>query len=124
MQSVTTLSTVRVGNHSLTAAEQAAGVPQRLPFVDAAGDPVDPDQVVLWLQYEEEWRRSFAYPTAGPEDAGTLSKESTGRFYMDWTPDALEDGKWFWRLTGAMDLATSRTDEGVFYVKRSPVTLP
>jgi hypothetical protein len=118
MQSVSVATTVRVGNHTLTPAEVAAGAPQRLPFVDEAGAPVDPDTVRLWLLAPTGDQRSFAYPTAGTGDAGVLTKQETGRFYVDWTPDDPEDGVWRWLLAGAMTLGSSQSDQDVFYVRR------
>jgi len=121
MQSVCTLTTVRVGNHALTSQEQAAGVPPRLPFVDEDGVPVDPSQVALWLQAAGPnggTVRTFAYPTAGPNDTGLLTKETTGRFYVDWTPDDPEDGLWTWHLVGATTGGASQSDQDVFYVRR------
>ncbi len=118
MQSVSVATTVRVGNHLLTTQEQAAGVPQRLPFVDDAGAPVDPDSVRLWLTAPTGTQRGFAYPTAGTGDAGVLTKQETGRYYVDWTPDDPEDGVWRWTLAGAMTLGTAQSDQDVFYVRR------
>ena len=118
MQSVCVATTVRVGNHLLTAPEQAAGVPQRLPFVDDAGDPVDPDAVALALTAATGETRTFGYPAAGPDDAGVLTKQETGRFYVDWAPAGPEDGVWRWYLVGAMSLGTSQSDQDVFYVRR------
>jgi hypothetical protein len=111
-------TTVRVGNHLLTAQEQAAGAPQRLPFVDENGAPVDPDSVALLLTAPTGTTRSFGYPTAGPEDAGVLEQQETGRFYVDWTPEEAEDGVWRWALAGAMELGTSQSDQDVFFVRR------
>ena len=119
MQSVSVATTVRVGNHLLTAAEQAAGVPQRLPFVDEAGAPVDPDQVAVALTNAGGTTRTFGYPTAGPDDAGVLTRQEAGRFYVDWTPAGAEDGLWRWYLVGATDLGSSQSDQDVFYVKRA-----
>lgn len=118
MQSVTVATTVRVGNHLLTAAEQRAGAPQRLPFVDEAGAPVDPDTVALALTAADGVTRTFGYPAAGPDDAGVLTQQATGRFYVDWTPADGADGLWRWALAGAMTLGTSQSDQDVFYVRR------
>lgn len=123
MQSVCVATTVRVGNHLLTAEEAAAGQPQRLPFVDGDGAPVDPDQVALSLTAATGVTHTFGYPDAGPTDAGVLTKQETGRFYADWTPGlpagaAAEDGLWRWRLVGAMTLGSAQSDQDVFYVRR------
>jgi hypothetical protein len=118
MQSVCVATTVRVGNHLLTPAEQAAGVPQRLPFVDADGQPVDPDSVALLLTAPTGTTRSFAWPTQGAEDTGLLTRQEVGRFYADWTPDDPEDGVWRWALAGGMTLGASQSDQDVFFVRR------
>jgi len=123
VQSVSVATTVRVGNHTLTPQEQAAGVPEREPFVDAGGTPIDPDQVAIWLVAPTGQARSFAYPTAGTTDSGTVTKQQTGRFYVDWTPDTPEDGVWRWYLVGAMTLGAGQSDQDVFYVRR-PIAGP
>ena len=119
MQSVTVATTVRVGNHLLTAAEQTAGAPQRLPFVDAVGAPVDPDAVALALTAADGTTRTFGYPAAGPDDAGVLVRLEVGRFDTDWAPATPEDGLWRWYLVGAMSLGASQSDQDVFYVRRA-----
>jgi hypothetical protein len=118
------LTSVRIGNHTRSSAEQQAGLPPREPFVDDDGAPVDPDQVSLWLVAATGAQRSFAWPTAGPDDDGTLTQEETGRFYVDWTPDDDEDGLWRWFLVGAMTLGTAQSDQDVFYVRRPIAGLP
>jgi hypothetical protein len=118
MQSVTVATTVRIGNHTLTAAESAAGLAQRLPFVDEAGAPVDPDVVTLALTAPTGTTFGFAYPAPGPDDAGTLTKQEDGRFYVDWTPAAGEDGVWRWFLKGEMELGAGQGDQDVYYVQR------
>jgi len=124
MQSVTVATTVRVGNHLLTAAEQAAGAPPRLPFVDADGAPVDPDAVALALTAADGTTRTFGYPAAGPEDTGVLVRQEVGRFYTDWAPATAEDGLWRWYLVGAMSLGPSQSDQDVFYVRRAIAPAP
>jgi hypothetical protein len=123
VQSVTVATTVRVGNHALTAAEQAAGVPDREPFVDPTGTPIDPSSVAIWLTAPTGQVRSFAYPTPGPTDEGAVAKETTGRYYVDWTPDTPEDGVWRWYLVGAMSLGAGQSDQDLFYVRR-PIAGP
>lgn len=124
MQSVCLDSTVRVGNHLLTAAEAAAGLPPRDPFMGWDGAPTDPDRVDLKLTAPTGEIHTFGYPDAGPTDSGTLTKEETGRYYVDWTPgmppagSADDDGLWRWKLKGFMTLGTSRSDKDVFYVER------
>jgi hypothetical protein len=118
MQSVCVWSTVTVGNHLLTEAEQAAGAPQRLPFVDDDGAPVDPDEVSIALVAPTGEQRTFAYPAPGPDDAGGLDHPETGRFSVAWTPTADEDGLWRWFLVGGMSLGTGWSDQDVFYVRR------
>ena len=118
MQSSSVGTTVRVGNHTLTPEEQAAGVPDREPFVDDTGAPVDPDTVALGLLAPTGLRRTFGYPAAAPEDTGVLTREETGRFYVDWTPAGDEDGVWSWFLVGGMTGGASLSDQDVFYTKR------
>ena len=124
MQSVAVATTVRVGNHTLTPDEAAAGVPQRDPFVGEDGLPVDPSTVGIWLQAPTGQVRSFAYPAAGAGDTGVVTKQETGRFYVDWTPDDPEDGVWRWFLVGAMTFGSSLSDQDVFYAKRPIVPVP
>lgn len=118
MQTATALTTVRVGNHTRSPEEIAAGAPDRLPFVDGAGVPTDPDEVRLRLGPKQGPTYTFAYPTVGPDDQGLVQKEATGRFYVDWTPQADEDGLWVWELVGAMDPGSSMSDQDAFYTKR------
>lgn len=118
MQSVCVATTVRVGNHLLTAEEAAAGQPQRLPFADEDGAPVDPDTVLLALTAATGETRTFAYPDVGPDDSGVLTRQEAGRFYVDWTPLDPEDGLWRWALVGGMSLGTAQSDQDVFYVRR------
>jgi hypothetical protein len=124
VQTGSVLSTWTVGNHVLTAAEVAAGAPQRPPFVDDDGAPVDPDEVTVALTAPtgEQW--TFRYPTPGPADSGGLDHPETGRFSVAWTPAASEDGLWRWFLKGAMTLGTGWTDQDVFYVRRPVAALP
>lgn len=121
MQTATALTTVRVGNHTRSPEEIAAGAPDRLPFVDADGAPVDPDEVRLALAAPTGVVYTFAYPTVGTGDAGLVQQEAVGRFYVDWTPQGEEDGVWGWFLLGAMAPGSSMSDQDVFYTKR-PLT--
>jgi hypothetical protein len=123
MQSVCAATTVRVGNHSLTAEEVAAGVPQRLPFVekvDGVNVPVDPDVVRLRIITAAGTTYSFRYPAAGPTDDGVLATEETGRFYVDWTPGYTEDGLVQWFLEAGQTLGTGQSDQDVFSVRVPP----
>lgn len=122
MNSTAVGSTVRVGNHALSAAEVEAGAPDRLPYVDDDGAPVDPATVRIWLQAPTGDVRRFSYPTVDPADEGLVQQESTGRFYVDWTPVGGEDGLWRWMSEGA-DTGSAVTDQDVFYVKR-PIAGP
>lgn len=118
------LTTVTVGNHLLTAAEQAAGAPQRPPFVDAAGEPVDPDVVRLRLTAPTGEDRWFRYPAAGPADVGVCERQEVGRFFVQWTPADPEDGRWTWFLVGEMTLGTGWSDQDAFFVQRSSAARP
>jgi len=119
MLTLTPLSTVTVGNHLLTAAEQAAGAPQRPPFVDEDGVPVDPDVVRIRLTAPTGVTRSFRYPAPGPDDVGVCERQEAGRFFVQWTPTEPEDGPWAWALEGALTLGTGWSDQDVFYVQRA-----
>lgn len=124
MQSVCLATSVRVGNHVVTAEEAAAGVAPRKPFIDETGAPVDPDFVGLALTAATGQIRTFAYPTAGPTDTGVLTKQETGRFYVDWAPGLpvgpqAEDGLWGWTLTATRTLGQPQSDQDVFFVRRA-----
>lgn len=123
MQSSSVGTTVRVGNHTLSAEELAAGVPPRAPFTDAAGAPADPPAVRLALEEPGGVVRTFGWPTGEAGDSGLLTKESAGRFYTDWTPDVDEDGLWAWFLSGGDAGTTGHTDQDTFFVKRPPMAL-
>ena len=121
MQTTSVGSTWRLGNHALTAEEAAAGVPERLAFVERVDGvlvPADPDAVTMGLTAPTGETRTFGWPDAGPTDTGTLEAESTGRFYVDWTPEAGEDGLWRWQMDARWTLGTSQSDQDVFCVKR------
>ena len=96
MQSSSVASTVRVGNHALTAGEAAAGQPARWPFVDEDGAPVDPDAVALALTAPTGETRTFAWPTAGPTDSGALEQEERGASSWTGRRGRREDGLWRW----------------------------
>lgn len=119
MQTESVLTTVRVGNHTRSAEEIAAGAPDRLPYVDEDGEPVDPDEVTVTLTAPTGAAYHFSYPTIGPEDEGAVQQESTGRFYVDWTPQRDEDGLWTWEQYAART-GSSVNDQDPFYVKRPP----
>ena len=120
MQTVATESTVKVGNHSLTPAEAAAGVPPRQPFVDANSVAADPQTVRIFLHDPTGTVRSFSWPTAQTGDTGPVTRQEVGRFYVRWTPDQPEDGMWRWFLVGVGQPTptASTSDQDVFYVKR------
>lgn len=120
MQTESVLTTVRVGNHTRSAEEVAAGAPDRLPYVDENGDPVDPDTVRVFLGAPDGTVYTFAYPTIGAGDEGLVQQESTGRFYVDWTPAEDEDGLWAWVQTAGRT-GSSVADQDVFFVKRPPL---
>lgn len=111
-------TTWTLGNHLLTDAEAAAGLPQRDPFFGADGLPVDPDEVVLDVTAATGTTDRYRWPTAGPDDAGALTQQETGRFFVAVTPVEGEDGLWRWWLRGAMLAGTAASDQDVFYVQR------
>ena len=111
-------ATVRVGNHTMTPEETAAGAPLRLPYVDEDGAPVDPDSVTITFRAPDGTRLDYAWPTVAVGDDGLVQQEETGRFYVDWTPGADEDGVWAWVMNGAIAGGSAVTDQDCFYVKR------
>lgn len=115
--------TVRVGNHTMTPEEAAAGAPLRLPYVDEDGAPVDPDEVTITLRAPDGTGLRYAWPTVDVGDEGLVQQEETGRFYVDVTPAGDADGVWFWASSGGMSGGTAVTDQDVFYVKR-PIAGP
>jgi len=111
-------TTWTLGNHRLTDAEAAAGLPQRDPFYDADGLPGDPDEVRLTVTDPMGVTSTYGWPTPEPGDAGALEQQETGRFFVAVTPLEGEDGLWRWWLRGAMTLGTAASDQDVFYVQR------
>ena len=87
--------------------------------MDDVGAPVDPDTVAVFLTAPTGETRTFGWPDAGPTDVGELTQEETGRFYVDWIPADGEDGLWRWELRAQMELGSGRTDQDVFFVKRT-----
>ena len=106
------------GNHKRTDAEVAAGAPDRDPFFGEDGLPADPDEVEEAVTDPDGVTRTYRYPEAGPGDAGVLTKQETGRFYVAVTPLSGQDGLWRWRLRGAMLLGTAASDQGAVYTQR------
>jgi hypothetical protein len=121
MQSVGVGTTVRFGNHTLTAEEIAAGFTPRDPFVAEADAPTDPDTARLWITPKTGLTVSYGWPTADPADSGVLEQESTGRFYVDWTPDYTDDGLCTWFLEGKKTLGSGQTDQGAIFVQVPPM---
>lgn len=79
---------VRLGNYS--GADGAAA------FATLAGTATDPTVVTLTVEKPDGSQLVYGYPSAGAD--GTLTKESTGRFYRDVTLD--QSGMWSYRLVG------------------------
>ena len=124
MRSSEVASTVVMGNHTLTAAEVAEGVPPRKPFVGPDGvTPVDPSTVRVFVLAPTGTRRTFSWPTQLTGDAGLVQREEVGRFFVPWTPAEEEDGVWRWDLRAEMSLGSKQMDQKVFYVQR-PITGP
>jgi len=82
----------RFGNHGVTVIELAAGVPPdaRAPFTDLNGAAVDPTSVTLHVLKPDGSTLAYGWPVTATN--GTLTKESTGRFYMDVLID--QAGRW------------------------------
>jgi hypothetical protein len=100
---------VRVGNHSGTNDDGSS----RAAFANAAGTATDPTAVTLTVKKPDGTLLAYGYTPAGAD--GTLTKESTGRFYFDVAIDV--SGIWYWRLRGTGTVETS--EEGAFFVKSS-----
>jgi hypothetical protein len=111
-------TTTVVGNHTLTPAEEAAGVPPRPPFLDEAGNPVDPTSVQIFLLAPTGQQRAFSWPLPQEGDAGSVVRQELGRFYVAWTPAPAEDGLWRWFLAAGMASGSQQADQAVFYVQR------
>lgn len=111
-------TTVLIGNHTLTAAEIAAGVRQRDPFVDDDLVPTDPDEALVEHTDPDGVVATYRWPEAGPEDAGVLTRQETGRFFVAVTPPRGADGTHRWYLKGEMVLGSATPDQDVFCMQR------
>lgn len=104
---------VRLGNHTPSAAETAAGV-VRDPFFNVAGAVADPATVTLQVQRPAGTALVYGWPVAGAD--GSLTREGaagSGRFHVDVTLNT--PGLWRWRLSSTGDPTTA--EEGALYVR-------
>lgn len=95
---------VRLGNHS-TNTDTAA-------FSDASGVVTDPTVVTLALKKPDGTTTTYTY-----NGAPALSKESTGRYYVD--VPLTDAGRWYYRLVGTGTVQAAA--EGVLNVRISNV---
>lgn len=98
---------IRVGNPSQDTASAA--------FSTIAGTATDPTAVTLVVQKPDGTQLAYSWPSAGAN--GTLTKESTGRFYYEVAID--QAGTWLFRLAGTG--AVVAASEGSFRVQRRKV---
>ena len=98
---------IRFGNPSQDAASAA--------FTNLAGAATDPSAVVLLIQKPDGTQLEYGWPSPGAD--GTLTRESSGRFYADAEID--QSGKWQQRLSGTG--AITATSEGGLRVDRQRV---
>ena len=96
---------VRLGNHSTNTATAA--------FTDALGVATDPSVVTLVVD-KPDGTTTTTYTYGG---SPALSKETTGRYYVDVTID--QAGLWAYRLAGTG--TAQAADEGQFHVRKSGV---
>ena len=94
---------VRVGNYS--------GASLSEPFENIVGAATDPTAVSLTVERPDATVLVYGWPLAG--DDGTLTKESTGRFYFDVGLD--QPGMWRYRLVGTGTAAAAA--RGQFIVR-------
>jgi hypothetical protein len=94
---------VRLGNHSTNTATG--------PFTTVGGAVTDPTTITLTVQKPDTTETAYTYALA------TLSKESTGRYYVDVTLD--QAGLWSYRLAGTG--AVIAVEEAQLHVRKSNV---
>jgi hypothetical protein len=104
IRSYDTNDRVRLGNHSSVSGTAA--------FTTVGGVATDPTAVVLTVKEPDGTSTAYTWPSPA-----TLSKEATGRFYVDVTLDL--PGLWAYRLEGTG--AVVATEEGVLHVRKSVV---
>ncbi len=102
---------IRLGNHS-TLIDPDTGV-AALAFKNAAGVDTDPTGVTLTVRKTP----SGAVTTYTFGGTPALTKETTGRYYVDVAID--QEGTWFWELAGTGTVQTARV--GSFHVRRRMV---
>jgi hypothetical protein len=91
---------VRLGNHSTNT--------NTAPFTTVGGVATDPTAVVLTVRKPDGTVTAYTWPSPA-----TLSKEATGRFYVDVTLDA--SGLWAYELAGTG--AVQAVEQGRLYVR-------
>lgn len=103
---------IRIGNH--TGSNDDGEV--RDAFRDAAAVATDPTTVTLRVRkLPSGTTKVYGWPSPGVD--GTLTRESVGRFYTDYTAVVNDDGDWAWRLEGTSIVQTA--EEGQFTVRPS-----
>lgn len=105
IRSYDTGDVVRLGNHSTNTDTSA--------FTDALGVATDPTGVTLVVD-KPDGTTTTTYTYAG---SPALSKESTGRYYVDVQLD--QSGMWAYRLAGTG--TAQAADEGQLHVRKSGV---
>lgn len=98
---------VRVGNYS--------GASLSAAFSDIAGVATDPTAVTLTIDRPDGTELVYGWPSAGAD--GTLTKESTGRFYAD--VQVTQAGLWEYTLVGTGAAAAAATTR---FIARSRIT--
>jgi hypothetical protein len=100
---------VRIGNHVLSGAAAFTAI----------GDVVtDPTTVTLTIKRADGTSLIYGYPTPGVD--GSLTRESTGRFYRDVTCDV--PGVWRIKMDGAGSVVAS--EQTTFTVAGSLILWP
>ena len=100
---------IRIGNHAGTNLDGSS----RDAFKDVLGVITDPTTVKVKLRkLPDGTAKVYGWPT--PDTDGVLTKEATGRFYVDYTALSTDDARWAWRLEGSGVITTA--DEGEFRI--------
>jgi hypothetical protein len=103
---------IRLGNHSASGAAA---------FKNAAGTDADPDLVKLTMKLPDNTLVVYVWPFPGDVGELQLTKEGTGRFYVDYdlTAGTADAGTYRYRLAGTGVVMAA--EEGSFTVTASTV---